>query len=98
MQVVDHEPQAWFLFREGDALILDVNCNHGAVGYGVMIELSAEEASAHAREGHAYLNRLAEAVQDAGPGRSYQLRDVTAVYSKETMAAFSEWRSAQQCS
>jgi hypothetical protein len=98
MQVVDHEPQAWFLFQEGNALILDVNCNHGAVGYGVMIQLSAEESSEYAREGHAYLNRLAEAVQDAGPGRGHQLRDVTAVYSKASTAAVREWRASQQLS
>ena len=83
MQVVDHEPQAWFLFQEGDALILDVNCNHGAAGYGVMIQLSAEEVSEYAREGHAYLNRLVGAVRDSGPGRGYQLRDVSAEYSRE---------------
>ena len=96
MQVVDHEPQAWFLFKEGVALILDVNCNHGAVGYSVMIQLSAEESSEYAREGHTYLKRLAEAVQDAGPGRGYQLRDVTAVYSKASPAALREWRASQQ--
>jgi hypothetical protein len=94
MQVVEHEPYAWFLFKEGDALILDVNCNHGAVGYGVMIRLSAEEESEYSREGHSYLNRLAEAVQDSGPGRGYQLRDVSAVYAKESRSVVNEWRAS----
>jgi hypothetical protein len=96
MQVVDHEPHAWFLFRERDMLLLDVNCNHGAAGYGVMIQLNAEEESEYLGEGHAYLNGLAQAVQDSGPGRGHQLRDVTAVYSEESTAAVREWRAAQK--
>lgn len=60
-----------------------------------MIRLNAEEESEYIREEHAYLNRLAQAVQDAGPGRGYQLRDVSVTYSKESMAAVNEWREAQ---
>lgn len=98
MQVVDHEPQIWFLFKEENALLLDVNCNHGPAGYCVMIQLSAEEKSEYSQKGHAYLNWLADAVQGSGPGRGYQLRDVSAIYSKETMAAINEWRAAENCS
>ena len=97
MQVVDYEPHAWFLFKEGNVLLLDVNCNHGPVGYSVMIELSAEEESEHSQKGHTYLNWLGQAVQNSGPGRGYQLRDVSAIYSKESMAAVNEWRAAQNC-
>jgi hypothetical protein len=95
MQVVDHELHAWFLFKEGDALLLDVNCNHSPVGYGVMIQLSAEEESEYSQKGHIYLNWLAQAVQDSGPGRGYQLRDASAIYSKESMLAVNEWRAGQ---
>ncbi len=95
MQVVDHEPHAWFLFKEGNAFLLDVNCNHSAVGYDVMIQLSAEEESKYSQEGHTYLNWLAQAVQYSGPGYDYQKRDVSAIYAKESMAAVDEWRRAQ---
>ena len=95
MQVVDHEPHAWFLFREQAMLLLDVNCNHGPVGYGVMIQLSAEEEAEYSQKGHTYLNWLAQAVQDSGPGRGYPLRDVSAIYSKESMAAVNAWRGAK---
>ncbi len=98
MQVVDHEPHAWFLFKKGNALLLDVNCNHGPVGYGVMIQLSAEEESEYCQKGHTYLNWLAQSVQDSGPGRGYQLRDVSAIYSKESIATVNEWRASQNCS
>lgn len=86
MQVVDHEPHAWFLFKEGNDLLLDVNCNHGPAGYSVMIQLSEEEEAEYSKKGHAYLNWLAQAVQDSGPGRGYQLRDVSTTYSKESIA------------
>ncbi len=98
MQVVDHEPHAWFLFQEGNTLLLDVNCNHGPAGYGVMIQLNAEEEVEYSLKGHTYLNWLAQAVQDSGPGRGYQRRDVSAIYSKESTAAVNEWRAAQKCS
>lgn len=93
MYVVDHEPHSWFLFKEAETLLLDVNCNHGPVGYSVMIRLNAEEESDYSREGHAFLNRLARAVQDSGPGSGHQLRDLSATYAKESLAAVSEWRA-----
>ncbi|MEJ7848610.1 MAG: hypothetical protein WKF92_11035, partial [Pyrinomonadaceae bacterium] len=93
MQVVDHKPHAWFLFQEGNALLLDVNCSHGPAGYGIIIPLNAEEESEYSKKGHAYLDRLAQAVQYSGPGRGQQLRDVSAIYSKESMAAIDEWRA-----
>jgi hypothetical protein len=94
VQVIDHEPHAWFFFKGENALFLDVHCNHGPVGYGVMIQLNAEEESEYSQKGHAYLNWLAQAVQDSGPGQGYQLRDVSAAYSKESMAAVNAWRAA----
>jgi hypothetical protein len=96
MQVADHEPHAWFLFTEGSTLFLDVNCDHGAVGYCVMIQLNDAEELEYFQKGRSYLNRLAQAVQDSGPRQGYQLRDVTAIYSKESMAAVNEWRASQE--
>jgi hypothetical protein len=95
MQVVDHEPHAWLLFKTADVLLLDVNCSHGAVGYDVMIELSVAEEAEYLQKGHAYLNGLAHAVQDSGPGSGHQLRDVSAVHSEASTAAWMEWRAAQ---
>jgi len=95
VHVIDHEPHAWFLFKEGDALLLDVNCNHGAAGYSIIIQLNVDEESEYSRKGHAYVDWLAQAVQDSGPGHGYQLRDVSATYAKESTAAVSEWRAAR---
>ena len=90
MQVIDQEPHFWFFFKEGEALLLDVNCNHGAVGYSVMIRLDAEEEAEYFRKGHDYLNWLAQAIQDSGPGRGYQLRDITASCAKESSEAIND--------
>ena len=95
MYVVDHEPHSWFLFREGSALLLDVNCNHGPVGYSVLIRLSAEEESEYSLRGHAFLDWLAQQVQDSGPGSGYQLRDLSVSYARESLAAVNEWRAAR---
>jgi hypothetical protein len=95
MHVIGHEPHAWFLFQAEEALLLDVNCNHGAAGYSVMIRLNAEEASEYSSGGHAFLNGLAQAVQDAAPGNGYQSRDLSASFAKESLAAVNEWRTAR---
>ena len=94
MRVKDHERHSWFLFEQGDALLLDVNCSHGPAGYSVMLRLNAEEESEYSRGGHAFLSRLAQAVQDSGPGGAYQSRDVSAAYGRESLAAVNDWREA----
>ncbi len=95
MHVVDHEPHVWYLFEREEQLLLDVNCNHSAAGYSVLIPLSSEEATDYACDGRACLNRLARAVQDGGPGRGHQLRDVSKTYSKECAQALRDWRASE---
>jgi|SRR6476619_4978542 len=68
MTVIDHEPSGWFLLREGERLMLDVNCSHGAVSYQFLMELNGAERAAYAARGHSFLSELAEKVQDSAPG------------------------------
>lgn len=96
MHVIDHEPHSWFLLKAGGQLFLDVYCNHSAFGYSVMILLDDQEAAAYASQGALYLNQLAQAVQDVGPGRGYQLRDITASYGKADLAAIQQWQAEQK--
>lgn len=88
MQVVDHDPHAWFLFKSEDNLLLDINCNHSAVGHSVLILLTPEETSNYAREGHAYFDQLAQRVHNSGPGSAQQGRNVAAKYGRECHEAF----------
>jgi hypothetical protein len=92
MNVVDHSPHAWFLLQRGDDYFLDVNCNHSAAGYSILIRLAEDEVSHYSSGGHSYVDRLAQAVQDGGPGSPIQSRDVTTEYLAETSQAIKAWR------
>lgn len=67
MRVLDHEPQWWFLLEEDVSLFLDVNCAHSFVGYGFLLELSAEEHRAYKHLGREFISRLAAEIQDGAP-------------------------------
>ncbi|GJG87788.1 hypothetical protein tb265_29690 [Gemmatimonadetes bacterium T265] len=100
MEVVDHEPAAWFLLRESDALFLDANCNHGAFGYTFLIRLTADEAREYGRAGREYLSRLARAIQDTAPileaSRSpYKGRDLSRSHGERVTAAVLAWRAGR---
>jgi hypothetical protein len=91
-RVLDHAPHAWFLFGAQDEVYLDIHCSHGAAGYSVLVPLDAQETRAWQDEGRTFLDRLAQAVQDAGPGSPYQSRDVGAQFAVATSAALAAWR------
>ncbi len=92
MQVVDHEPRAWFLLRDGAGTYLDVNCSHGPVGYSVLLELDDDERRALDEGGRGYLDGLAAVV--AHRVRStYRDRDLTHSRGHEVTAAVAAWRS-----
>ena len=90
MQVVDHEPHAWFLLRDDAGTYLDVNCSHGPVGYSVLLEL--DERRALDGGGRGYLDDLAATV--AYRVRSpFRDRDLTRARGHEGTAAVAAWRS-----
>jgi hypothetical protein len=98
MEVVDEEPYGWFLLSEGNALFLDVNCEHGAVGYSVLVELDQYELALYRTEGHTYLNRLAQRIHESAPGvinsRSpYTSRNIECSRGTEVSAAVRAWRN-----
>ena len=95
MRVVDYDPHDWFLFECEDGLLLDVNCDHSAVGYSVLIPLNGDETAQFAALGKAYLNDLAQAIHYAGPGSSLQSRSVLKEYGERCREAVKEWRAAQ---
>lgn len=101
MKVIDHDPQAWFLLRDKDALYLDVNCNHSAFGYSWMIELNEDELNRYASEGRAFLNQLAQSIQYSAPivigsTSPYKNRDVSKEHSVATVEAVQQWNEEAQ--
>jgi len=102
MRVVDHEPQWWFLLEEDGSLFLDVNCNHGFVGYDFLLALSAEEHRAYEHEGRGFISRLATEIQDSAPivkgsTSRFKGRDVSRTYADKVTQAVETWR-ANACS
>ncbi len=97
MDVVDNHPHAWFLLSEGDTLFLDINCNHSAFGYSVLLELSAEERKDMESRGRGALDELAEAVQNSVPllaesNSPYRERDLDKVRGSDVSEAVYRWR------
>lgn len=93
MHVIDAQPAAWFLFADGADLFLDVNCNHSAAGYSVLIRLTPEEVADYRAAGRSSVSRLAGRVQDSGPRGGYQKRDVSSTYQDASMEAVLAWRA-----
>lgn len=76
MQVIDHQPAAWFLLQEGNEYFLDVSCERGAVGFSVTIRLAEEERKLYAGGGHAYVMELGEQIfNKSAPGDPRAIRD-----------------------
>ena len=96
MHVIDSRPAAWFLLEDGADLFLDVNCNHSFAGYSVLVRLTPEEIAEYRTGGRPSISRLADRVQDSGPGGEYQKRDVGSTYQDAVMEAVLAWRAANQ--
>lgn len=97
MNVIDHEPHSWFLFDENGELFLDASCEHGAVGYSVLIQLNYEEVSKYSKEGRSYLNSLALQIHESAPGvigswSPYKSRNLTPLRKKDVMNAVRRWQ------
>lgn len=99
MEVIDRDPAAWFLLRDGEDLLLDVNCSGGAVGYSWLVRLDAAERSAYHEEGRRAIDRLASAISDSAPaarsGASpYADRDLSRSLGQDVVAAIRRWHRA----
>ena len=100
MQVIDHQPHAWFLLEHGSGLLLDVECHHGAVSCSVLIRLNEEELAEYRRDGHAYLDRLAETIHYSAPilaisTSPYKARKLRG-YEDQVLQAIRQWQAQAQ--
>jgi hypothetical protein len=68
MTVVDHEPYAWFLVRDGARLLLDVHCSHSAADYSFLVELNDAEENEYRAQGREFLSGLAHQIHYSAPG------------------------------
>ncbi|MBV7562930.1 hypothetical protein [Pseudomonas sp. sia0905] len=100
MKVIDHQPHAWFLFEHDSGLLIDVECHHGAVSCSVLIRLNDEELAEYRENGHAYLNRLAEAIHYSAPilaisDSPYKARKLHG-YQDQVLEAIRQWQAQPQ--
>jgi hypothetical protein len=98
MDVVDHSPHFWFLLRDGDDLLLDMNCSQGAYGFSLLLMLSEREREDFEKSGRTALDALATAVQDSAPMAQhstspYRTRDLEPIRGGEVVEAVERWRS-----
>jgi len=100
MQVIDHQPHAWLLLEDDSGLLIDVECHHGAVSCSVLIRLNDVELAHYRRDGHAYLNRLAEAIHYSAPilaisNSPYKARKLRG-YEEQVLQAIRQWQAQAQ--
>lgn len=99
MNVIDHQPHAWFLLADGGQLFLDVHCSHSAFDYTVLIELNAAERASFENKGRDFLDWLAHDVHYTAPGvrgstSPYKDRNLTVLKSPldaQAQAAIAGW-------
>ena len=96
MKVLEHSPAFWFLLAEENRLFLDVNCEHGAVSYDVLIELNENERAQYTALGYNYLNTLAEMVNYSAPGvrgsdSVYKNRNISVQFRQDVTDAIEFW-------
>lgn len=99
MEVIDHQPHAWFPLADGEQLFLDIHCSHSFFDYTVLIELDAAEKAAFGKKGRAYLDGLAHDVHYTAPAvrgskSPYKARNLTVQCHPDNaraQAAISAW-------
>ena len=99
MQVLDHQPNTWFLLKAGDALLFDAVCNHSAFGYSWLIELDADERQRFERGGRTFLDWLAQDIHNGVPilkisTSPYKARDRSREFGDEVTDAIKAWRAS----
>jgi len=93
MNVVAHNPHAWFLLEEGGSYFLLARCSQSAADYELLIQLTPEEYREYHALGAVYIEYLAARVNYWS--RDYWQRNVA---EKHTAAnqAIASWRTARE--
>jgi hypothetical protein len=97
MKIIDHKPQSWFLFEDGENLIFDVNCSYSFVGYDFLMLLNPDEVLGYRRGSKTFLNKLAEEIDYSCPiareSKSiYKSRKLDDRYVHMAAEAISRWK------
>jgi len=90
MQVIDNEPQFWFLLQDGDDLFLDLRVQSGFAEWTALLRLSPEDKARYAAPGgHEYLVKRAETLHDYCQENRSRGEDAT--HGKRSQEAIMAW-------
>lgn len=93
MIVIDHAPHAWYLLRDGERWLLDVNCNFGLADGSLLLALSPDERARLVPDVHAGCAALAQAIAHAP--EHFRVRDADPATQAAANAAIRNWRQMQ---
>lgn len=96
MEVIDHEPQYWFLLRQEGKEYLSVRCQRGFMDYSMLVLLTPEEREAAHRpaSGHLSLNTLATNINDHP--ELYRDRDFEKTLGSRVTQSVVAWRTGRE--
>lgn len=63
MTVIDFQPQSWFFLKNDTEYFIDVNCNHSAFGFNLLIQLNQSEINDYNKYGKVFLSNFANDIQ-----------------------------------
>ena len=95
MDVIAHRPHAWFLMEDEGDLYLDINCDHGAVGFSMLLRLTPEEALEVRGGSDSAVDRLATRFQNQAIA-VFLTRNLSAPWQQKAGSAIERWKSQHQ--
>ncbi|WP_321322218.1 hypothetical protein [Labilibaculum sp.] len=95
MKVIDFEDRMWYLLEHDDKRFIDVNCNHSAFGFSILINLNGKEEKSYLERGHSYLNELATDFSYYALTK-YKERDESRHYKTLVSKAIKSWKETKK--
>ncbi|MBC7807243.1 MAG: hypothetical protein H7145_13970 [Akkermansiaceae bacterium] len=94
MEVIDHQPQTWFLLRDGGEYYLSVRCQQSFADFSILVRFSPAERDAYQTSGHAYADTLATAI--SGDPRGHRGRDLENELGSRVTQSVIAWRTKNE--
>ena len=92
MNVIEHNPQTFFLLKANAGYYLDVNCSRSFVGFTITVRLNDNESAQYEASGLAYAKSLAEDVNKYQD--KFAARQVDSATAQQIHQAIITWRDA----
>lgn len=96
MELIDHEKNSWYLFSEGDDLILSAVCDFSFTGYDFIMKLDDSEKEKYQEIGSSFVKELSEQINCSTPisqksNSIFKHRSIIDKYSKKCLDAITRW-------